>query len=243
MFFFTKSYWCSNKYNKQQFQDFVKKESILLQEDEERYETVEIEREKILQSELEGIEYDGIKILGISKAFRKGTCRSRRIRALKKVYVRVARGELLALLGYDSAGKSTLINILTGILSCDTGTAKVYGMDLHEEMEKIQRIIGFVPEFDILWKELTAIEHLKIFAQLKGISSNEIPNLVRQKLSEVKLEKYGNDYIKTFSNGMKRRLSIAIATIGDPKIIIMDGPTVGIDTVNKRHIWKLINVI
>lgn len=148
----------------------------------------------------------------------------------------------MALLGHNGAGKSTLINILTGILGATSGTAKVFGMDLAENINEIQRIIGLVPQFDILWGELTAVEHLQMFAELRGIPAEEIPALIRKKLTEVNLEKVGNATVKTYSGGMKRRLSVAIGGIGDPKIIIMDEPTTGMDPVNKRHVWKLIQV-
>lgn len=202
-----------------------------------------MERAKVVQSESEGAECDGIRILGISKTYSKGSCRSKKVRALKEVYLKVSRGEILALLGCDGAGKSTLVNVLAGILGSDSGSARVFNMSLHENVEEVQCIMGFVPQFDILWDELTAAEHLAVFAQLRGIPSDEIPDLVKTKLAEVKLEGHEDGHIRTFSNGMKRRLSIAIATIGNPRILIMDEPTTAIDSLNTMHMWKLINVL
>ncbi len=196
----------------------------------------------MLQLEREGTVHDGIRILGIDKTFHIGTCKRRSLHALKSIYMEIGKGELLALLGHNGAGKSTLINILTGILGCNSGTAKIYGLDLAENISEIQRMIGLVPQFDILWGELTAGEHLSLFAKLKGVPDAEIPALIKQKLAEVNLEKQENSLVRTFSGGMKRRLSVAIGGIGNPKIIIMDEPTTGMDPVNKRSVWKLIRV-
>ena len=202
-----------------------------------------MERDKVLQLERDGTTVNGIRILGIDKTFQLGICKKRQLHALKNVYMEIERGELLALLGHNGAGKSTLINILTGILGCNSGTAKICGLDLTNNISEIQRIIGLVPQFDILWGELTAGEHLSLFAELKGISRSEIPALIKQKLAEVNLEKQENALVRTFSGGMKRRLSVAIGGIGNPKIVIMDEPTTGMDPINKRMVWKLISVI
>jgi len=210
--------------------------------EEIKQNTAQIEKEKIIRLEKEKIQSDGIRILGIDKTFHIGTCKKRSLHALKEIYMEIETGEMLALLGHNGAGKSTLINILTGILSCNKGTAKIFGYDLNQNIVQIQKMIGLVPQFDILWGELTASEHLWLFAQLKGIPREKIPELIKQKLQEVNLEKQENSLVKTFSGGMKRRLSVAIGGIGNPKIIIMDEPTTGMDPVNKRSVWKLIRV-
>lgn len=202
-----------------------------------------LEKEKVLQQEKEGGICNGIRVIGINKIFKIGICRPKLVHALKNIYLEIPNGELLALLGHNGAGKSTLINILTGILGWNSGTARVNGMGLEDNLGEIQHMIGLVPQFDILWGELTAGEHLKLFAQLKGIPGEEIPGLVKQKLAEVNLEKQENSLVKTFSGGMKRRLSIAVGTIGDPQIIIMDEPTTGMDPVNKHSVWHLIKVL
>ena len=196
-----------------------------------------------MQLEKEGSSCDEIRVIGINKIFRTGLCKPRLVHALKDIYLEIPNGELLALLGHNGAGKSTLINILTGILGWNSGTARVNGMTLENNLSEIQHLIGLVPQFDILWGELTAGEHLKLFAQLRGIPNEEIPRLVSQKLAEVNLEKQENSLVRMFSGGMKRRLSIAIGTIGNPKIIIMDEPTTGMDPVNKNSVWHLIKVL
>jgi ABC-type multidrug transport system ATPase subunit len=193
--------------------------------------------------EKEGSSCDGIRVIGLNKIFRIGLFRPRIVHALKDIYLEISNGELLALLGHNGAGKSTLINILTGILGWNSGTARVNGMTLEGNLSEIQHLIGLVPQFDILWGELTAAEHLKLFAQLKGIPNEEIEELIRQKLAEVNLEKQENSLVRTFSGGMKRRLSIAIGTIGNPQIIIMDEPTTGMDPVNKHSVWHIIKVL
>lgn len=114
------------------------------------------------------------------------------------------------------------------------------GYDIRHEMDSIRRIMGVCPQFDILWDELTAEEHLQIFAKLKGVPDNKIPDEIDVRLREVNLHKYKNAMSGTFSGGMKRRLSMAIAFIGDPRIVFLDEPTTGMDPKNRRHIWELI---
>ena len=242
LFFLTKRYWCSTKNTAIEEIIHEEKPNLSMEKEEFKQDTADIERTKVIQQERDGSICDGIRVLGINKIFKSGLCKPKILHALKDIYLEIASGELVALLGHNGAGKSTLINILTGILGWNSGTAKVYGMNLAENINEIQHIIGLVPQFDILWNELTAAEHLRLFAQLKGIPNDKIPELIKNKLNEVKLVKQENSLIKTFSGGMKRRLSVALGSIGNPKIIIMDEPTTGMDPVNKHSVWKLIKV-
>jgi len=110
-------------------------------------------------------------------------------------------------------------------------------------LDKIRDITGVCPQHDILWNELTAREHLRIFAEMKGIPNNKIKEMIEEKLKQVFLTDVGNKQSGTFSGGMKRRLSVAISTIGDPKIIFLDEPTTGMDPGNRRHVWNMIEKI
>lgn len=92
--------------------------------------------------------------------------------------------------------------------------------------------MGIVPQFNILWDDMTAGEHMKMFCKIKGISDEDIKLVTKEKLSEVGLEDVEYSLVKTFSGGMKRRLSVAISGIGNPKIIFMDEPTTGMDPVS-----------
>lgn len=96
------------------------------------------------------------------------------VNAVKGVYLEVPDKELLCLLGHNGAGKSTLFNMLTGILSSTGGEAKIFGYDISTQQDEIRMIMGVVPQFDILWGDLTASEHMKIFSLIKGVPKNEI---------------------------------------------------------------------
>lgn len=91
-----------------------------------------------------------------------------------------------------------------------------------------------VPQFDILWDDLTASEHIRLYARLKGIPEEEIPNLIVERLKDVSLLDCSNALVKSFSGGMKRRLSVTIGAIGNPSILFMDEPTTGMDPVSRR---------
>ena len=100
--------------------------------------------------------------------------------------------------------------------------------------------MGVVPQFDILWGELTAAEHMMIFCKIKGIPDDEIESVTDELLSDVGLLDVKNARSMSFSGGMKRRLSVAISAIGDPRIIFMDEPTTGMDPVSRKDVWTLI---
>ena len=99
------------------------------------------------------------------------------------------------------------------------------------------------PQHDILWDELTATEHIELYAHLRGVHQNSIPDLIKSKLKEVNLLDQADHRVGTFSGGMKRRMSILLSTVGDPKVVFLDEPTTGLDPVNKRFIWSMIQVI
>ena len=100
--------------------------------------------------------------------------------------------------------------------------------------------MGVVPQFDILWEELTAGEHMRMFCKIKGIPNNEVDTVTNKLLTDVGLIDVINARAGSFSGGMKRRLTVAMSVIGDPKIIFMDEPTTGMDPVSRRDVWSLI---
>lgn len=128
--------------------------------------------------------------------------------------------------------------MLTGNISPSNGTAYILDSDILEN--ETQTKIGLCPQHDILWDELTAKEHIELYANLRNIDKNEINNLIENKLKEVNLLEKQDLQVGTYSGGMKRRLSILLSTIGDPGVLFLDEPTTGLDPVNKRFIWTMI---
>ncbi|TPX41335.1 hypothetical protein SeLEV6574_g06147 [Synchytrium endobioticum] len=160
--------------------------------------------------------------------------------AVRDLCITFQEGKLLAMLGQNGAGKSTTINILSGMARPTAGDALIYGFSVKNQMHRIRKIMGVCPQHDILFDDLTAREHIELYAGLKGVPRDQHEPLTQERLAAVKLLTVANQRTGTYSGGMKRRLSMVIATIGDPKIIFMDEPTTGMDPVNRRHVWSFI---
>ncbi|XP_075107779.1 ABC transporter A family member 2 isoform X2 [Nicotiana tabacum] len=158
------------------------------------------------------------------------------------LWVNLAKDQLFCLLGPNGAGKTTAINCLTGITPVTAGDALVYGQSIRSStgMSNIRRMIGVCPQFDILWDALSGQEHLHLFASIKGLSPALVKEVVEKSLAEVKLTDAARMRAGSYSGGMKRRLSVAIALIGEPKLLILDEPTTGMDPITRRHVWDII---
>ncbi|ESW10199.1 hypothetical protein PHAVU_009G189400 [Phaseolus vulgaris] len=162
--------------------------------------------------------------------------------AVKGLWVNFAKDQLFCLLGPNGAGKTTAINCLTGITPVTNGDALVYGHSIRNSigMSNIRKLIGVCPQFDILWDALSGQEHLQLFATIKGLPPASIKSITQTSLAEVKLTDAAKVRAGSYSGGMKRRLSVAIALIGDPKLVILDEPTTGMDPITRRHVWDII---
>lgn len=120
------------------------------------------------------------------------------------------------------------MNILTGLYQQTSGEAYIGGLNVKTSIEKIRKQLGMCPQHDILWDDLTAEEHLELFGDMKGVPRSQRNEEVKSLLESVDLLDVGHHLTKTYSGGMKRRLSICIACIGSPKLILLDEPTTGL---------------
>ena len=161
-------------------------------------------------------------------------------RAVDGVHFTVKKGEVFGLLGPNGAGKTTLISMLTGLYGPTGGEAWVNGYSINEELSKIQVTIGVCPQFDILWPDLTVEEHLLFYARIKGIPPEEEKMMVKKAMDEVYLGKFKNFKTRELSGGMKRRLSVAISLVGNPKLVFLDEPSTGLDPENRRQLWDIL---
>ncbi|CAH1419862.1 unnamed protein product [Lactuca virosa] len=168
--------------------------------------------------------------------------RSAPYHALKGLWVNFPKDQLFCLLGPNGAGKTTAINCLTGITPVTEGDALIYGHSIRSSvgMSNIQKMIGVCPQFDILWDALSGQEHLYLFASIKGLPPASLKTVVQKSLAEVRLTEAARVRSRSYSGGMKRRLSVAIALIGEPKLVILDEPTTGMDPITRRHVWDII---
>jgi len=196
---------------------------------------------------------DGLRIININKRFTsywsymlniltRGKVRDRSFQAVANMFLTVPSGECLALLGHNGAGKTTLVNMLTGLFPPTSGDAIIFGHSLRGQngMDRIRTLLGVCPQHDILFPELTAKQHLELFADIKGIPLKNRKQTIINKLKQVNLLDVANVQAGRFSGGMKRRLSLAVSCIGDPRILFLDEPTTGLDPINKREVWDLI---
>ncbi|MDS1003041.1 ABC transporter ATP-binding protein [Clostridium sporogenes] len=161
-------------------------------------------------------------------------------KVVKGISFNVKQGEILGFLGPNGAGKSTTINILSTILKSDKGEVKFLGEKSTEDIMKIKRNIGVVPQDLAIYEEISAERNVRFFASLYGLRGKKLDKNVKETLEFVGLYDKRLDKPKTYSGGMKRRLNIACAIAHNPKLIIMDEPTVGIDPQSRNHILNSI---
>ena len=163
--------------------------------------------------------------------------------ATKKFCLRMKKGEVFGLLGPNGAGKTTLISMMTGLYRPDSGNAWVAGNDIKYALDQVQLQMGVCPQFDILWSDLTVEEHLLFYARIKGISPKEESAMVKEAMEDVFLTRFSKFKVTQLSGGMKRRLSVAISLVGDPKIVFLDEPSTGLDPENRRQLWDILSAI
>uniref|UniRef100_A0A671KUV4 Cholesterol transporter ABCA5 n=1 Tax=Sinocyclocheilus anshuiensis TaxID=1608454 RepID=A0A671KUV4_9TELE len=180
-----------------------------------------------------------IRICNIRKMYRE---KDTKVEALRGLTFEIYEDQITALLGHSGAGKSTLMNILCGICPPTEGTATIYGSPVAEIADgaEMKQLIGICPQFNIIFDVLTVEEHLRIFAAIKGILPSDIDSEVRKVLRDLDLEKIMDAQAKNLSGGQKRKLSVGIAILGDPKILLLDEPTAGMDPVSRHQVWSLL---
>ncbi len=159
--------------------------------------------------------------------------------ALNDVSFEIKEGEIVGLLGPNGAGKSTAMNILTGYLSTTSGSAYIDGINILRDPINAKRRIGFLPEQPPLYPEMTVSEYLNFVYELKGVALDREEH-INYVLGAAKLTDVKDRLIKNLSKGYKQRVGIAQALIGDPKIIIFDEPTVGLDPKQIIEVRNLI---
>ena len=159
--------------------------------------------------------------------------------AVDGINLQIKKGELFALLGTNGAGKTTTIKMLSGLILPTSGDIEIENMDMKKDIFKIKEILNVSPQETAIAPNLTVKENLEFMAGVYQISNKEkkIDELIKQ----FKLEEILNKRTKTLSGGWQRRLSIAISLINNPKILFLDEPTLGLDVIARKELWKVIN--
>lgn len=200
-----------------------------------------------------------VAIKGLTKKFK--TIDGVKI-AVNNVQLDMCHGEITSLLGHNGAGKTTMMNMLTGMMEPTDGTAVVNNHDITTDMEGVRSNLGLCPQFDILFRLLTIREHMELFAQLKGVGQeqkiglnpiNWFTNLKKRQtivdkhvsdlIRTMKFEPYVNNYPTELSGGWKRRLSVCVALVGGSKTVFLDEPTSGMDPSTRRILWNILQEI
>lgn len=161
--------------------------------------------------------------------------------AVRGISFKVEKGEVLGFLGPNGAGKSTTMNIISGYLSMTSGSVIINGHDILDEPEKAKKCIGYLPELPPLYLDMTVLEYLTFVCDLKKVPKDQRKVQLAKILSMVKITDVADRLIGNLSKGYKQRVGIAQALVGDPEILILDEPTVGLDPNQILEIRKLIS--
>ncbi len=159
------------------------------------------------------------------------------VSALKQLNLSLPQGEVLGLFGHNGAGKTTTIKLILGLIGASSGQVRVFGEDpTQSEARNLRRKLGFLQENVSFYDQLTGLEVLRYFARLKGVSTQGCLGLLEQ----VGLEQAAKRRVKTYSKGMRQRLGLAQALLGEPKLLLLDEPTVGLDPIATQDFYRRI---
>ncbi|KAL7618451.1 hypothetical protein Lser_V15G00410 [Lactuca serriola] len=162
--------------------------------------------------------------------------------AVRGLSLALSTGECFGMLGPNGAGKTSFINMMIGLVKPSSGTAYVHGLDIRSDMDGIYANMGVCPQHDLLWETLTGREHLLFYGRLKNLKCTVLTQAVEESLRSVNLLNGGiaDKQVRKYSGGMKRRLSVAISLIGDPKVVYMDEPSTGLDPASRKNLWNMV---
>jgi len=179
-----------------------------------------------------------LSVQNLTKEFgtRKGTV----AQALSDVSLQARQGRVTGLVGADGAGKTTLIRIAAGLLVPTAGRVTVLGLDSVADTIKIQNRVGYMPQKFGLYQDLTVAENMDLYADLQGVPRTERPERYRRLLDMTGLGPFPRRRAGELSGGMKQKLGLACALIKSPEILLLDEPTVGVDPVSRRELWKIV---
>ncbi|XP_042558557.1 ATP-binding cassette sub-family A member 6 isoform X2 [Dipodomys spectabilis] len=187
--------------------------------------------------ELQGKE--AIRIRNVKKEY-KG--KSGKVEALKGLLFDIYESQITAILGHKGAGKSSLLNIFTGLSVPTEGSVTIYNKNPSEiqDLEEIRKRTGVCLQHNVQFDILTLKENLRLFAIIKGIHPQEVEQEVQQILLEFDMQTIQDDRVENLSEGQKRKLTFGTAILGDPQILILDEPTVGLDPFSRQQVWSFL---
>uniref|UniRef100_A0A8C6G286 ATP binding cassette subfamily A member 6 n=1 Tax=Moschus moschiferus TaxID=68415 RepID=A0A8C6G286_MOSMO len=182
---------------------------------------------------------EAVRIRNVKKVYKEKTGK---VEVLKGLFFDIYEGQITAILGHSGAGKSVLLRILSGSSVPTEGSVTIYNKNLSEmqDLEEIQKITGICPQFNVQFDMLTVKENLRLFAKIKGIWPEDVEQEVQRVLLELDIENIQDDLATLLSEGQKRKLTIGIALLGDPQVLLLDEPTAGLDPFSRHRIWNFL---
>lgn len=161
--------------------------------------------------------------------------------AVASLTTRIASGAVMGLVGPDGAGKTTLIRMLAGLLKPSTGKIQVVGLDPIAQDSELHAILGYMPQKFGLYEDLTVIENLTLYADLRGVIGEERQKTFEKLLRFTDLTRFTERLAGKLSGGMKQKLGLACTLVGEPKVLLLDEPGVGVDPISRRELWRMVH--
>jgi len=174
-----------------------------------------------------------ISAISISKSFGD-------LKAVDDVSLQIRAGEIYGLVGSDGAGKTTTMRLLVGALLADSGEINICGFDINKQTENARAQFGYLSQRFSLYEDLTVLENIRFFAEVRGLSSSEWLTRCMEILEFVGLEKFIGRRAGQLSGGMKQKLGLASALVTRPRVLLLDEPTTGVDPVTRQDFWQLL---
>ena len=198
------------------------------------------EQKRLRQKGVSG-DRDPIELHGLRKVYSGAWNRPPTV-AVQDLWYSVKKGEIFGFLGLNGAGKSTTLSMLSGVFPSNFGGAYLNALDINTQQQSIRRLLGFCPQFSALFDRLTVKEHLQFYSQVKGLEQNErLKDVINILMKDLSLYMYRDTAAGKLSGGNQRKLSVGIALIGNPPIVLMDEPSSGMDPVSRRLLWDFIS--
>jgi len=166
-----------------------------------------------------------------------------KIQAVAGITFEINEGEVFGLLGPNGAGKTTTISVVATQLRPSSGDAVVFGHSVRRDVSAVRSMIGVVPQEIALYPKLTAAENIRFFGRMYGVGKVDLEERIDGLLRLVGLDGRRDDYVATFSGGMKRRLNMAVSLVHRPRLVLLDEPTAGVDPHSREHIFQIVRAL
>ncbi|MFZ6691873.1 ATP-binding cassette domain-containing protein [Undibacterium sp. SXout20W] len=180
-------------------------------------------------------EHDAIVVSDLVKRFD-----GQEVDAIAKIDTSIARGTITGLVGPDGAGKTTFLRLLAGLLQPTSGSVKINGIDPFSQSDELHQHVGYMPQKFGLYEDLSVIENLTLYADLRNVTGAERLASFEKLLAFTDLSQFQQRYAGKLSGGMKQKLGLACALLGTPQVLLLDEPGVGVDPISRRELWKMV---